>query len=45
LARNDPMADDRRGSFRGYFGRACFAVSRRFMTDTVEKGVALIGEQ
>jgi hypothetical protein len=34
-----------RGSFRGESGHATLTVPRQFMTDTVEKGVALIGEQ
>jgi len=32
VALNGPMADDRRGGFRGYFCRACGEVARRLMT-------------
>ena len=41
-----PLADDCRGSFWGYFGHHLAPKrARQFLTDTVEKGVALIGEQ
>jgi len=35
----------RRGGYWGYFRHDWDEAARRFMTDTVEKGVALIGEQ
>jgi hypothetical protein len=39
------LADDRRGCFQGYFRRDCVKAARQKMTDTVEKGLVIFGEQ